>query len=187
MTDLSYCYLHMTDYELKTLDTLETPAYLDGLLLDDDMVLPPSMIPPNPEEHDTLPSQTHPSYPFGNPTHVKHPASRPRLVHDPTSRSLFEDMGFGPATVDVTLRWKELALDQLLPSDESKQVAEKAIEARKMASGVPNNPPPQYHAGPVVAPGEDEEDSEHELDEEEEDDEEELSEDEDEDEDDDDD
>ncbi len=58
----------MTEYELKTLDTLETPAYLDGLLLDDgthsstltyrisllsDMVLPPSMIPPNPEEHDS--------------------------------------------------------------------------------------------------------------------------------------
>ena len=109
-----------------------------------------------------LPSQTHPSYPFGNPTHLKHPASRPRPFYDPGSRTLFEDMGFAPATVDVTLRWKELALNELLPTDENKDVAERAVEARKMASGASssNGPPPQHQPPMMVAPGEEDDDDE---------------------------
>ncbi len=60
----------MTDYELKALDTLDTPSYLNGILSDDgkppaarlshschdsdtDIVLPADMIPPNPDEHDS--------------------------------------------------------------------------------------------------------------------------------------
>lgn len=44
------------------------------------------------------------------------------------------------------LRWKDLALDILLPVDKEKEDAEKAAHARKMASGATANqyqPPPQ--------------------------------------------
>ena len=42
------------------------------------------------------------------------------------------------------LRWKDLALDILLPVDKEKEDAEKAAHARKMASGATANqyPPP---------------------------------------------
>lgn len=86
-----------------------------------------------------LPSQVHPSYPYGNPTSVKHPASRPRIPYDPTSRALFEDMGFSGGGVTGQLRWKELALDQLLPVDEEKEEQKRAAQARKMAMGATNN------------------------------------------------
>ena len=65
-----------------------------------------------------LPSQVHPSYPYGNPTHAKHPASLPRRPYDPSSRALFEDMGYAGGGVNGSLRWKDLALDLLLPVDE---------------------------------------------------------------------
>ena len=70
-----------------------------------------------------LPSQVHPSYPYGNPTHVKHPASLPRRPYDPSSRALFEDMGYAGGGVNGSLRWKDLALDLLLPVDEEKEEA----------------------------------------------------------------
>lgn len=90
-----------------------------------------------------LPSQVHPSYPYGNPTNIKHPAARPRPPYDPTSRALFEDMGYAGGGVNGTLRWRDLALDELLPVDEAKVEAEKAEQARKMASGAASNQPPQ--------------------------------------------
>ncbi|KAF9025352.1 hypothetical protein BDZ89DRAFT_1016892 [Hymenopellis radicata] len=170
MSDLAYCYLHMTDYELKALDTLDTPSYLNGILSDDDIVLPADMIPPNPEEHDNLPSQTHPSYPFGNPTNIKHPASKPRPFSavDPRmqTRALYEDMSPAPTTVEMSVRWRELALETLLPPDEEKAQAEKALDARRMANGVPSNNPGQPGA-PVTG---DDDDSSDDGDEEEEDD-----------------
>jgi hypothetical protein len=93
-----------------------------------------------------LPSHIHPSYPYGNPTNIKHPASRPRVPYDPTSRALFEDMGYAGGGVNGMLRWKDLALDILLPVDKEKEDAEKAAHARKMASGATANqyqPPSQ--------------------------------------------
>ena len=99
-------------------------------------------------KHDpkVLPSHLHPSYPYGNPTNIKHPAARPRVPYDPTSRALFEDMGYAGGGVNGTLRWKDLALDILLPVDKEKEEAEKAAHARKMASGATANqyqPPSQ--------------------------------------------
>ena len=99
-------------------------------------------------KHDpkVLPSHIHPSYPYGNPTNIKHPAARPRVPYDPTSRALFEDMGYAGGGVNGTLRWKDLALDILLPVDKEKEEAEKAAHARKMASGATANqyqPPSQ--------------------------------------------
>ncbi|KAI0272726.1 hypothetical protein BC834DRAFT_922070 [Gloeopeniophorella convolvens] len=156
MTDLTFCYLHMTDNDLKVLDTVGTPEYLKGDLSDSEMDIPAHMIPPNPDDSDILPSHVHPSYPYGNPTNIKHPAARPRVPYDPTSRAL---------GVNGTLRWKDLALDILLPVDKEKEEAEKAAHARKMASGAAANhyqPAPQQ---PETAADEEEADDENENDE----------------------
>jgi len=111
-----------------------------------------------------LPSQVHPSYPYGNPTNIKHPAARPRVPHDPASRALFDDMAYAGGGVNGALRWKDLALDLLLPVDREKEEAERAAQARKMASGTStnNNPPPQRgpEAGPPGEQAIDEEDEE---------------------------
>lgn len=61
------------------------------------------------------------------------------MPYDPTSRALFEDMGYAGGGVNGTLRWKDLALDILLPVDKEKEEAEKAAHARKMASGATTN------------------------------------------------
>lgn len=95
----------------------------------------------------------HPSYPYGNPFNPKHPANRPRIPYDPASRALFEDMGFAGGGVNGSMRWKELALDLLLPVDKEREEAEKAAQARKMASGTATNhppaaPPQEPQAGP---------------------------------------
>lgn len=50
------------------------------------------------------------------------------------------------------LRWKELALDQLLPVDEEKEEAAKAALARKLANGTANHPPPIPQQG-AMPPG----------------------------------
>ena len=130
-------------------------------LLKVDLDIPLHMMPPNPDDSESshictslvpppnlpvsynphnvavLPSQVHPSYPYGNPTSAKHPINQPRtlLAFDPGSRALFEDMGFAGGGINGAFRWNELALDQLLPIDEEKEEAKRAAQARKMASG----------------------------------------------------
>jgi len=112
-----------------------------------------------------LPSQVHPSYPYGNPTNIKHPAARPRPPYDPTSRALFEDMGYGGGGVNGALRWKDLALDRILPVNEKKEEMERAAQARKMANCAANQPQqPQLRVSPQPDPAdqtiEDEEEEE---------------------------
>ncbi|KAG6888475.1 hypothetical protein C0995_008048 [Termitomyces sp. Mi166 len=125
------------------------------------------MVPPNPDDSDNpvLPSQVHPSYPYGNPTNIKHPAARPRPPYDPSSRALFEDMGYGGGGINGALRWKDLAMDELLPVDEAKEEAKRAMQARKMASSASNhNPQPPQHQAPQNPPDQtvDEEEEENE-------------------------
>ena len=122
--------------------------------------IPPHMVPPNPDDSDStfnlpsrarrvnwrvfsqvLPSQVHPSYPYGNPTNIKHPSSKPRPPYDPSSRALFEDMGYAGGGINGSLRWRDLGLEDLLPVDEEKEEAKRAMQARKMASGATNNNP----------------------------------------------
>ncbi|KAF9482609.1 hypothetical protein BDN70DRAFT_874784 [Pholiota conissans] len=129
---------------------------MNGVLADEDLDIPFHMIPPNPEESESerrtrLPSQVHPSYPYGNPTSVKHPSLKPRPTHDPGSRALFEDMGYAGGGINGNLRWRDLGLDDLLPVDEEKEEAKRAMQARKMASGASNNNPQaqQQHAPQV--------------------------------------
>ena len=99
-----------------------------------------------------LPSQVHPSYPYGNPTNIRHPASRPRINYNPASRALFED--FRGGGVNGSLTWKDLALDRLLPVDREKEENERAAQARKLASGASSNNNPPAQRGPEPdAPG----------------------------------
>ncbi|KAJ7036499.1 hypothetical protein C8F04DRAFT_471275 [Mycena alexandri] len=122
------------------------------------------MVPPDPDDSDILPSQAHPSYPYGNPTNVKHPASRPRPPYDPSSRALFEDMGYDGGGVNGAMRWRDLAMEYLLPVDEEKEEAKRAVEARKMTSGASNATAPQAGMGQdqTVDEDEDEENDENE-------------------------
>ncbi|KAJ2970293.1 hypothetical protein NUW54_g12760 [Trametes sanguinea] len=139
----------MTRHDIEVLDTIGTPDYLDGDLSVEDVDVAPHMRPPNPEESEVLPSQVHPSYPYGNPLSIKHPASLPRRPYDPASRALFEDMGYGGGGVNGSLRWKDLALQMLFPVDQAREEAERAALARKMASGTTSNhPPPQQPPPP---------------------------------------
>ncbi|KDR68018.1 hypothetical protein GALMADRAFT_231656 [Galerina marginata CBS 339.88] len=168
MTDLTYCYLHMTRNDLLILDTVDTAEYMPGELSDDELDIPSHLVPPNPDDSDMLPSQVHPSYPYGNPTHIKHPSAKPRPGYDPGSRALFEDMGYAGGGVNGTLRWRDLGLDDLLPVDEDKEEAKRAMQARKMASGASNNNPqaqqqqhaPQGQQGQLNEDEEDDEDEE---------------------------
>ncbi|KAM5544164.1 hypothetical protein V8D89_001824 [Ganoderma adspersum] len=162
MTDLTFCYLHMTRHDIEVLDTIGTPDYLNGDLSVEDVDVAPHMKPPNPEESEVLPSQVHPSYPYGNPLSVKHPAALPRRPYDPASRALFEDMGYGGGGVNGTIRWKDLALDLLFPVDQAREEAEKAAQARQMASGTASNHPPAQPQQPAqnqAAPAEAEEEN----------------------------
>ena len=108
-----------------------------------------------------LPSQVHPSYPYGNPNNIKHPSAKPRQPYGLLSRALFEDMSIGGGGTNGTLRWTDLALDELLPVDEEKEEAQRAMQARKMASGASNNNPQGHQVQPAqVQQTEDDEDEE---------------------------
>ncbi|KAJ8495335.1 hypothetical protein ONZ51_g1742 [Trametes cubensis] len=160
----------MTRHDIEVLDTIGTPDYLNGDLSVDDVDVVPHMRPPNPEESEVLPSQVHPSYPYGNPLSIKHPASLPRRPYDPASRALFEDMGYGGGGVNGSLRWKDLALDLLFPVDQAREEAERAAQARKMASGTAaNHPPPQPPPPPPEQTMDEEENDENDGDDDEED------------------
>ena len=151
----------MTNRDFLLFDTFENPSsYLSGELSDEELEIPPHEIPPNPDDsdskHDTterhsqliverslvLPSQVHPSYPYGNPTNIKHPAARPRRAADFSSRALFSDLSYAGGGVNGALRWRDLALEQLLPVDHEREEAARAALARKLASGAAsgNNP-----------------------------------------------
>lgn len=58
-------------------------------------------------------------------------------------------MGYGGGGINGALRWRDLALDELLPIDEEREDARRAAQARKLASGTSNhNPQPQQHQQP---------------------------------------
>jgi hypothetical protein len=87
------------------------------------------------------------------------------VPYDPTSRALFEDMGYAGGGVNGTLRWKDLALDILLPVDKEREEAEKAAHARKMASGATANHYQPASQPPEAAAEEGDADDENENDE----------------------
>ncbi|EJD07660.1 uncharacterized protein FOMMEDRAFT_73371 [Fomitiporia mediterranea MF3/22] len=162
----------MTNRDMLIFETFENPAtYLSGELSDEELEIPVHEIPPNPDDSDILPSQVHPSYPYGNPTSLKHPANRPRKPTDPSSRALFSDLSYAGGGVNGALRWGDLALDRLLPIDRAREEAARAALARKMASGASqsNGPAPGQQQGQPPEAGQQAEDSEEDEDEDEDD------------------
>jgi len=62
-------------------------------------------------------------------------------------------MGYAGGGINGALRWRDLALSDLLPVDEAKEEAKRAMQARKMASGATNhNPQPAQHQTPPPMP-----------------------------------
>ncbi|KIJ45309.1 hypothetical protein M422DRAFT_75270 [Sphaerobolus stellatus SS14] len=121
MTDLTFCYLHMTEHDLQTLDSLDSSDFMDGDLSDEELEIPLHMVPPNPDDADR------------NPTNLNHPAALPHIPGEP-GRALYEDMRHPGAGANTALRWKDLALELLLPINEEKEEAERAALARKQAA-----------------------------------------------------
>jgi len=74
-------------------------------------------------------------------------------------------MGYAGGGVNGTLRWKDLALDILLPVDKEKEEAEKAAHARKMASGATTNQYQPASQQPEAADGDADDENENENDE----------------------
>ncbi|KAF8317778.1 uncharacterized protein EI90DRAFT_142077 [Cantharellus anzutake] len=159
MTDLSYCYLHMSDQKVASFDFHDKIRFKVEEDVDD-FEISEEYIPPDPDDTDCLPSQMHTSYPYGNPTHRNHPAAlgtypfgfgyahlysqinydassltrRPGSPSRPNaSSSIVYDSSLGP------LKWDDLALDQLLPADPKKLEAEWAAKARRSATGAAQN------------------------------------------------
>jgi hypothetical protein len=60
-------------------------------------------------------------------------------------------MGYAGGGINGSLRWRDLGLDDLLPVDEEKEEAKRAMLARKMASGANNNPQAQQVQNPAQA------------------------------------
>lgn len=69
-------------------------------------------------------------------------------------------MSIGGGGTNGTLRWTDLALDELLPIDEEKEEAQRAMQARKMASGASNNNPGSHQAQPAQVQLNEDEDEE---------------------------
>ena len=60
-------------------------------------------------------------------------------------------MGYAGGGINGSLRWRDLGLEDLLPVDEEKEEAKRAMLARKMASGANNNPQTQQVHNPAQA------------------------------------
>lgn len=58
-------------------------------------------------------------------------------------------MGYAGGGINGSLRWRDLGLEDLLPVDEEKEEAKRAMQARKMASGANNNPQTQQVHNPA--------------------------------------
>jgi hypothetical protein len=75
-------------------------------------------------------------------------------------------MGYAGGGINGSLRWRDLGLEDLLPVDEEKEEAKRAMQARKMAIGATNNnPQTQQVHHPAQAPQELEEEEDEDEDE----------------------
>lgn len=124
----------MTEAEIDNLDHIDDADYWDHALSDEELQIPPNMVPPDPDDSDRLPSNVHVSYPYGDPTRLTHPAAQANRVMDANSRDLYDETG-GIGNVNVGMVWRDLALDFLLPKDTTKEEAERAAKARRLANG----------------------------------------------------
>ncbi|KAG8855403.1 hypothetical protein FRB96_007061 [Tulasnella sp. 330] len=132
MTDLTYCYLHMTSARIAAMDFFdeldETSSI--GKVDEDEIEIPIGAMPPDPDDGDNLPSQIHPSFPYGNPFKDKTLIATAFTRHGMSTRALYEDAEFEGVGRRSTRRWKDLGLDILLPPDPVTEEEAKAKAAR---------------------------------------------------------
>jgi len=132
MTDLAYCYLHMTPARIATLDFFEELEETStiGNVDDDEIEIPIGAMPPDPDDGDNLPSQIHPSFPYGNPFKDKTLIATAFTTHGMSTRALYEDAEYEGVGRKSRRRWKDLGLDMLLPPDTIKEEEARAKAAR---------------------------------------------------------
>jgi len=132
MTDLGYCYLHMSSARVKVMDLFEEMDETSsiGKVDEDDIEIPLDAMPPDPDEGDNLPSQIHPSFPYGNPFKDKTLLASSSTRHGMSTKALYEDAAYEGAGRKNKLRWKDLGMDMLLPPDPVKDEEAKARAAR---------------------------------------------------------
>ncbi|KAG9012188.1 hypothetical protein FRB94_006556 [Tulasnella sp. JGI-2019a] len=132
MTDLTFCYLHMTSARIAAMDFFdeldETSSI--GKVDEDEIEIPIGAMPPDPDDGDNLPSQIHPSFPYGNPFKEKTLIATAFTRNGMSTRALYEDAEFEGVGRRTTRRWKDLGLDVLLPPDPVTEEEAKAKAAR---------------------------------------------------------
>ncbi|GAA5912591.1 uncharacterized protein JCM6883_005316 [Sporobolomyces salmoneus] len=194
MADDRFCFIHQP-YSLHSLlssssssrgtpqegvEHVEEDDMLDWTLPDDDISVPLHLLPPYQDESDEtlLPSQTHPSYPYGNPyqslsllsssTSVTAPSSRPHPVGSTHSAplstsltslelpSLFALTSFGQPSERV---WTESALTGLFGPRTKREIEEDEEEMERNVNTHGDAGPP---AGQNAADGAEDETSDEE-------------------------
>jgi len=132
MTESTYCYLHMTPARIAAMDFFDEldERTIIGKVDDDEIEIPPGAMPPDPDDDDNLPSQIHPSFPYGNPFKDKALTSTAFPTNPISTRALYEDAEFEGVGPKTKRRWKDLGLDMLLPKDPIQDEEAKAKAAR---------------------------------------------------------
>jgi len=124
--------LHMTSARIAAMDFFdeldETSSI--GKVDEDEIEIPIGAMPPDPDDGDNLPSQIHPSFPYGNPFKDKTLIATVFTRHGMSTRALYEDAEFEGVGWRSTRRWKDLGLDVLLPPDPVTEEEAKAKAAR---------------------------------------------------------
>jgi len=111
-----------------------TEKSIVGRVDDDDVEIPFGAMPPDPDDGDNLPSQVHPSFPYGNPFKDKRLRYAAQPTHSMSTRALYEDGDVEGLGLKAKRRWKDIGLDMLLPADPVNDEEAKAKAARNQAN-----------------------------------------------------
>ncbi|KAG8922619.1 hypothetical protein FRC03_011555 [Tulasnella sp. 419] len=118
---------------LDFFDELEERSII-GRVDTEDIEIPAGAMPPDPDDGDNLPSQIHPSFPYGNPFKDKGLATSALPTNPMSTRTLYEDAEFEGVGLKNKRKWKDLGLNMLLPPDTQTEEEAKAKAARQANS-----------------------------------------------------
>ncbi|EJU03519.1 hypothetical protein DACRYDRAFT_114904 [Dacryopinax primogenitus] len=129
----------MTDGQLQQID--DDLDAMDYGLEFEEVEVPVEFLPPEPDDEDRLPSQIHPSYPYGNPTKAPHPSTAGTVPMGILgARALFEDVAVERKGFQTRPNWTDLGLDQLYRADPERVEAAAAAAARHTNQANPQAP-----------------------------------------------
>ncbi|ORY31379.1 hypothetical protein BCR39DRAFT_480017 [Naematelia encephala] len=151
ITDARFTSLHFTPGHLASVSFDEPPETGWGVMpgYDESLPIPPHLEPPGLDADETLPSQIHPSYPFGRPPTISRP-QRP-WMSGPTNLlgTVGQGMKAGDGGISHWARgeiWDELGLGQVVEPEEKREVPPGMAGAKRP----PSPPSPALH--PTAAP-----------------------------------